>query len=127
NDNLREKPLISKHKAFINLAYNLEEYGWLFDITGDYHSSGRIPDTDTNPEEYRLDKEFAPYFLTHAQITKEFDSFSLYVGVNNIGDYKQNNPILAYDKPFSKYFDSSIIWAPTAGRMFYVGFRSNIF
>ncbi|MDA3844146.1 MAG: TonB-dependent receptor [Candidatus Kapabacteria bacterium] len=127
NDNLRDKPLISRHKAFINLAYNLEEYGWLFDITGDYHSSGRIPDTETNPEEYRLDKEFAPYILTHAQITKEFESFSLYLGVNNIGDYKQNNPILAYDKPFSKYFDSSIIWAPTAGRIFYVGFRTNIF
>ena len=49
----------------------------------------------------------------------------LYAGIENITNYKQNNPILAWNEPFSPYFDSSLIWGPTVGRRFYFGLRIN--
>jgi outer membrane receptor for ferrienterochelin and colicins len=41
-------------------------------------------------------------------------------------DYKQQNPIVASDAPFSKYFDASMVWGPIYGRMFYAGLRFKI-
>ena len=36
---------------------------------------------------------------------------------------KQKNPILASDNPFGANFDTSIVYAPIFGRMFYSGLR----
>jgi len=50
----------------------------------------------------------------------------VYLGVENMLDYKQPNPILAASDPFSEYFDASLIWGPIFGRMFYAGVRFRI-
>jgi hypothetical protein len=60
----------------------------------------------------------------NAQVTKDFnDRWSAYVGMENIGNFKLENPIIAADQPFSTYFDSSLVWGPVFGRMAYAGFR----
>lgn len=46
-----------------------------------------------------------------------------YVGGENIGSYTQKNPILGANDPFGNDFDSSIIYAPISGSMFYLGLR----
>ena len=35
----------------------------------------------------------------------------------------QDNPVVGADDPFGTNFDTSIIYAPIMGRMFYTGFR----
>ena len=50
----------------------------------------------------------------------------MYLGGENIRDYKQNTPILDADNPDSPIFDASLIHAPINGRMIYVGFRYKI-
>ena len=95
-------------------------------FTVDINGGGRLPNTSNNPEEYRLENNYPAYVLLHGQIEKEFENFALYVGAENIGDYKQPNPILAFNEPFGKYFDSSMIWAPIAGRIIYAGMRLNL-
>ncbi len=122
---LLQKPLVNKHKVFLNLAYTLSE-DWLFDFTVDFNGGGRLPNTSSNPAEYRLSDEYPAYALLHGQATKNFGDFSLYLGVENIGDFKQKEPILAYQNPFGEYFDSSIIWAPIVGRIVYAGMRMNL-
>ena len=52
--------------------------------------------------------------------------FEIYLGAENILDFRQDDPILASDEPFSPYFDSSIIWGPIFGRMIYGGIRLKI-
>jgi hypothetical protein len=49
-----------------------------------------------------------------------------YVGVENIGNFFQQNTILSADQPFSPYFDASMIWGPVTGRMLYMGWRVKI-
>jgi outer membrane receptor protein involved in Fe transport len=125
-DELLQKPLLSKHKAFLNIGYAIGDNDWLLDFTADYNGRGRLPNTSQNPEEYRLNDEFEDFILFNTQITKKFDVFEMYLGIENITDYKQKNPILGYNDPNGKYFDSTIIWGPIIGRLVYFGFRLNI-
>jgi len=123
---LKEKPLLSNHRAFINLAYETKKY-WKFDYTVNWQGKKRIPDLSTNPIEYQLDEYSPDFFLMNAQVSKSWNQkFDLYAGVENILNYKQKKPILASDQPFSSFFDSSIIWGPVTGRNIYLGLRFKI-
>ena len=86
-----------------------------------------MANTSSNLPQYRLD-EYAPSFaVINAQITRTFSSvFEVYVGGENIGNYKQDNAILSADNPFSGYFDSSMIYGPVFGQMYYAGLRFKI-
>jgi len=68
------------------------------------------------------------YFIFNSQISKSLfqKKLDLYVGLENIFDFKQNNPIIDGANPFSSYFDASMVWAPVFGRMIYAGLRLKI-
>jgi outer membrane receptor for ferrienterochelin and colicins len=120
------KPLIASHRAFMNLAYATRNH-WKFDYTLQWYGSKRLPDTRSNPEAYQLAERSPSFFLMNAQISKEWrEKFEIYLGVENLLNLKQENPIIASDQPFSPYFDSSIIWGPVFGRMVYGGVRVKI-
>ncbi len=122
-DRMLEKPLISKHRAFLNMAYETIQR-WKFDFTVNYQGSKRLPNTSSNPVEYQLSNYSPGFFMLNGQVSKTwFNGLELYVGVENILNFKQPNPILAAKDPFGKYFDSSIIWGPIFGRNFYLGLR----
>ena len=126
-----QKPLQSQHRFFVNLGYETEakENGsqWKFDYT--LHSLGkmRLPDTSSNSTQYQLGEYSSPYNLMNAQITKVFsNTFEMYVGGENLTGEQQNNPVLGADNPFGPNFDTTIVYAPIMGRMFYGGFRFKI-
>ncbi len=120
---LLQKPLISRHRGFLNMAYETRKY-WKFDLTLNRQGKKRIPDLSSNPEEYQLEKYSPAYNLVNAQISKIWkETFEVYLGVENLFDFKQKNPILASEDPFSPYFDSSLIWGPIFGRNIYLGLR----
>ncbi|MCX7735534.1 MAG: TonB-dependent receptor [Candidatus Kapabacteria bacterium] len=123
NNELTRKPMVSDYKALVNLAYSTPDDDWKFDLTAELNGKGRLPDTKKNPEEYQLDEYYPAFVLFHGQITKTIGLLEFYLGAENIFNYRQMNPIIAYDQPFSKYFDSSIIWGPVMGRMIYIGLR----
>lgn len=120
---LLTKPFVSRHRAFVNLAYETKN-DWKFDYTVQWQGEKRIPSTKSNPEAFQLASQSPSLILMSAQVTKGFkERFDVYVGMENIGNVRQNNPILADNNPFGTYFDSSLIWGPVFGRMTYVGFR----
>lgn len=126
NGKFMEKPLISKHKAFANLAYSTMYDEWKFDLTTELNGKGRLPNTSGNPDKYKLNEFYPAFLIMHAQVSKKFGNLEFYVGGENLLDFKQEQPILAYDDPYSIYFDSSIVWGPIMGRMIYAGFRIDI-
>jgi outer membrane receptor for ferrienterochelin and colicins len=125
-DRRLEKPLISKHRAFMNFAYETKNK-WKFDYTIQWLGEQRLPGTSANPPGYER-PDYAPaYVLMNAQVSKDLKTrWSLYVGVENISDYTLSNPIIAPSEPFSSYFDSSMVWGPIFGRMAYAGFRYRV-
>ena len=118
-----EKPLLAKHRSFINLSYETQNQ-WRFDYTINWQGSKRIPFTGSNPVEYQLAERSPDFIMMNAQVSKQWGQrFEFYLGVENLTNYKQKNPILAGNQAFSPYFDSSIIWGPIFGRNTYIGFR----
>ena len=122
-NSLKERPMTSQHKALVNLGYATKYEKWKFDFTAQWHGSMRLPETTLNPVEYQLSERSPDYFLFNTQITRKTKHIDYYAGIENIGDFKQKNPIISANNPFGSYFDSSIIWGPIKGRMFFAGIR----
>ena len=123
-----QKPLQARQRFFVNLGYEttLTKNGgqWRFDYTLHTLGEQRIPDTSSNPEEFRLPVNSSPYSLMNAQITKVFsEKFEVYAGGENLSNFTQENPVLSSENPFGPNFDTSLVYAPIMGRMFYAGFR----
>ncbi|MBR5982296.1 MAG: TonB-dependent receptor [Bacteroidales bacterium] len=123
DDVLVESPLMSRFKGLLTTSYRTKLEKWQFDFTAQFNGPGRIPSTAANPEEFRRDDKFKAYNIFNAQITKFFKRWSIYVGVENIFNFTQKDPIIAVSDPFGDYFDSSLIWGPIDGRKFYLGIR----
>ena len=122
----REKPLISRHRAFLNLAYGTKS-DWHFDFTLNWQGAKRIPTTASNPIQYRVSERSPDFFLANAQISKRWgEAYDLYVGAENLFGFAQERPIIAADDPFGNYFDSTLVWGPIFGRNIYVGGRWRI-
>lgn len=129
-EGLLQKAMVSKHRAFINVSYETKNSHWQFDFTTQYNGVKRLPGTENSPAEYQRGEYSPEYFNLLGQITyltkiKSAD-FHVYLGVENLLNYKQTNPIVASDVPYSKYFDASMVWGPIYGRMLYAGLRFKI-
>ncbi|MDO5607981.1 MAG: TonB-dependent receptor [Capnocytophaga sp.] len=127
---LLEKPLTPKHRFFANAAYETHTKNdrlWKFDVTYNWLGEQRFPTTATNPTQYQLG-DYAPAFgVVNAQVTRVFSkTFEVYIGGENISNYKQHGGILAANDPFGAYFDSTMLYGPVFGRMFYAGLRFKI-
>ena len=126
--NLLDRPFIAKHRAFLSVDYATNN-DWKFNYTVTFNGKKRI----VNPYESYV--SFIPptsspsYYLMNAQVSKSFGNNNLmdiYVGVENISNFFQQNTILSADDPFGPNFDASMIWGPVTGRMLYVGWRIKI-
>ena len=126
NNELLQKPLVNKYKGLINLSYATNLNKWQFDFTTQFNGDSRIPSTEGNPEAYRRYTESPAYTIINAQITRYFRKWEIYIGGENLTNFKQDNPIIAADNPFGEYFDSSLVWGPIIGRKIYAGIRLRI-
>jgi len=123
NDILQDKALLNRYKGLINLSYTTNLKKWQFDFTTQFNGTSRIPGTETNPPEYQRSTSSPAYTIINAQVTKYFRKWNIYLGGENLTNYKQKDPIIAADQPFGKYFDSSMIWGPVSGMNIYLGLR----
>lgn len=125
-DQLLTKPLASRYKALLTLSYATEDRDWLFDTSFLLNGDGRVPSTKENPVEYQRAETFSEFININAQVTKKINVVDLYFGVENLLDFKQDNPIIASDDPFGEYFDASLVWGSIDGRKFYLGVRLSV-
>ena len=126
-----QNPLTPSNRFFLNLSYdgpsNEKSRKWKFDLTYNHLGKQRIPSTIQNPEIYRLNPFSSKLDLINSQITRVFsDSFEVYLGVENLTNYKQTDGIISNSDPFGQYFDATMIYGPVSGRMSYLGLRYKI-
>jgi outer membrane receptor for ferrienterochelin and colicins len=123
---LKQKPLIPKNRALVNIGYITNFDKWKFDLTGQWFDLSRLPSTATNLLENRVDTESKPFVTLNGQVTRAFKRIEFYVGVENITNFKQSSPIIAANDPFGSDFDASLIWGSVNGRVAYGGLRFKI-
>ena len=91
----------------------------MFDYTVQFNGGGRIPDYQVS----NSSSEFSPYTIMNAQVTKYFRYWNIYLGAENMTDFRQENPIAGADNPFGPQFDATNVWGPINGVKVYVGLR----
>lgn len=125
-----QRPLQAKHRFLGNLEYETtlnDDKQWRFDFTYNWSGKQQLPYTATNPAADQF-PDFSPaYAVMNAQVTRVFSSvFEVYIGGENIGNYKQEKAILGANNPFGTNFDASVAYAPIFGQMYYAGLRFKI-
>ncbi len=126
-----QNPMQAKHRFFANVEYETpitdKDQQWRMDFTFNQIGKQQLPTTSSNPIAEQLGDFSEAYSLMNAQVTRVFsDVFEIYVGGENIGNYKQPKAILGSNDPFGAYFDASMVYAPVFGQMYYAGLRFKI-
>lgn len=121
-------PFYSKHHALTTFSYQPADKDWHFDTRLHWFGKKKILNTTDyiDPHEAHTNPKSDPYTTISGQITKEFNDFEIYFGCENILNFRQENPIINPENPFSYDFDIANTWGPTKGREFYIGFRYKI-
>lgn len=126
NNGLKEKPLVAKYKGLFTASYSTDKDRWQFDFTSQFTGAARLPDTSDKPMIYQRGEHSPAFAMLHAQVTRRFKLLEVYIGAENLTNYRQQEPIVAADAPFSNYFDASIVWGPLLSRRYYGGLRLTI-
>ena len=127
---LRPKALTNRFKGIISTSYQTPLKKWQFDVTAQFNGVGRMPDGFTAYGDlaggYGTFKPMNWYPQLMAQITKYWRTCSLYVGAENMTNFRQDHPIIDSFSPFGPDFDASMVCGPTMGWKVYVGFRYDL-
>ena len=122
---LKEKPLQPRNIIFFNYGIEsnkINDKNWKFNITYNRLGKQRLMDNPRDSYEY-----VDPHFSIMSQITRVFSNkLEVYVGGENINNYKQENPIIMANNPFDPSFDASIVHGPIFGSNYYAGLRYKI-
>ncbi|MBO4453614.1 MAG: TonB-dependent receptor, partial [Paludibacteraceae bacterium] len=127
---LRPKALTNRFKGVISTSYQTPLKKWQFDVTAQFNGISRMPDGFIAYGDmlggYGTPKPITWYPQLMAQVTKYWRSCSLYVGAENMTNFKQDSPIIDSFNPYGSDFDASMVVAPTMGWKIYVGFRYSL-
>ena len=125
NSGLKEKPIQPRNIIFFNYGIEsnkINDKNWKFDVT--YNRLGKQRLVRNPRDNFEL---VDPHFSINSQITRVFSSkFEVYLGGENINNFKQDNPIIMANNPFDPMFDASIIHGPIFGSIYYLGLRFKI-
>ncbi|MBO7458303.1 MAG: TonB-dependent receptor [Paludibacteraceae bacterium] len=127
---LRPKALTNRFKGVITTSYQTPLKKWQFDVTAQFNGISRMPDGFVAYGDmlggYGTPKPITWYPQLMAQVTKYFRACSLYLGAENMTNFRQDHPIIDSFEPFGPDFDASMVCAPTSGWKIYVGFRYDL-
>lgn len=121
-----ELPFNPRHRVLGVLSLAPPARPWQADMHAHWYGRQRLPRTTGNPEIHQRPDRSDPYALITAQFTWRFETWEIYGGCENIGDFRQERPILGWQDPFGPHFDTAFAWGPTRGREVYVGLRWRI-
>ncbi len=123
---LMERPLTGKYKGLLTASYQTPLGLWQFDVTLQMNGGGRMPTPYLAADgSASWSERYGAYQQLSAQVTRWFRHWSVYVGGENMTNFKQRNPIVGASDPWGENFDSTMIWGPVHGAVYYIGVRMN--
>lgn len=138
---LVEKPMTSRFKGVLNLQYATNLNKWIFDFTASVNGSSRVYDfmwkdskgnvlVDGKGKPLYKNGRTPVYPLLYAQVTRRFKGWDVYIGAENLTNFRQKDVVLGSVKdangfvdPRQASFDASCIWGPLMGIKAHIGFR----
>lgn len=137
-----EKPMTSRYKGVLNLQYATRLNKWIIDFTASANGPCRLYDFMATDEWVASSKGQVQikdghaysktYPLLYLQLTRRFKGFDIYLGGENLTNFKQKNVVFGNAgadglvNASSANFDASCIWGPLMGTKLYAGIRMTI-
>jgi hypothetical protein len=124
--------MTSQYKGVLNLQYATNLNRWIFDFTASVNGPCRVYDfmKDMDGIKKVNGKFYSPvYPLLYAQVTRRFKGWDVYVGAENLTNFRQKDVLVGttgadgYVNPRMASFDASCIWGPLMGIKAHIGFR----
>lgn len=119
-------PFNPRHKIVTTFGYKPLSEKFQINMNIHFYGQQRLPNTQSNPIEFQRPEFSQNYMLANTQFTYNFKRIEVYAGCENIFDFRQIRPIIGWQDPFGKFFDTSSVWGPTRGRELYIGLRVKI-
>jgi outer membrane receptor protein involved in Fe transport len=116
---LQQQVMIPKQRGFLNIGYITKNKRWEFNSTLSVFGKSRLPGLDLNGDPTYSDV----YPMLNGQITYIYKKWDVYLGAENLTNFKQHDAIVAANDPFGSSFDATEIWGPVMGTNVYLGFR----
>jgi len=123
---LQQKSMVNQYKGLLSLGYATRFEKWKFDLTGQLNGPARLPNTSKMPGFLQRPGWSPVWFNLLGQITRKFKYFDIYLGGENLTNFRQSDPISEYWKPYHTHFDASMAWGPIVGITVYAGIRLTI-
>lgn len=119
---MQQQVMIPRQRGFFNIAYITRNKRWEYDATLSVFGESRLPGiAPTDGVEYSK-----VYPMVNAQITHVMKKWDLYIGGENLTNFKQKNAVIDAENPFGSKFDATRIWGPVMGINIYAGVRYTI-
>ena len=116
---MQQQVMIPRQRGFFNIAYITRNKRWEYDATLSVFGESRLPGiAPTDGVEYSK-----VYPMVNAQITHVMKKWDLYIGGENLTNFKQKNAVIDAENPFGSKFDATRIWGPVMGINIYAGIR----
>lgn len=130
-DGIREPLLVPRHRGLFTADYETRNKRWRINVNTQIVGQQRLLPPERLPHSVTHGRLISPvspaYVLLSGQATwKADDRLEIYAGSENLTNYRQSHPVIGADDPFGEYFDATQVYAPTMGRVGYVGVRWGI-
>ena len=120
---LMERLMVPRHRGFLNVGYKARNKRWEYDATISVFGTRRLASVELPNGNISEDNRAQIVPLLSGQITHNFRKFEVYVGGENLLDFRLENPIVNVENPFNKTFDATRVYAPIFGINVYGGIR----
>ncbi len=121
---LTSKPLTGRSKTLISASYGPNMGIWQFDVTLAVNGGARMPSPYISADgQQSWPGRYHTFCQLSAQITRNFRRWAVYIGGENLTNYRQRTPIIGASDPWGDSFDATMIYAPVHGAIIYAGFR----
>ncbi len=123
---IQQQVMLPKNRIYLNLSYITRNKRWEYNGTLSYVGVSRLPNENLPQGFSGGQTQSQSYSILNFQMTHLFKKIELYLGGENMTNFKQNNPIVDASNPFGSFFDATSVWGPIMGIMIYGGFRYKI-
>jgi len=126
NGIMQQQPMIPMHRMLYTVSWNSRNKRWQADLTANMVGAMRMPDNHSGSGTVH-ETHYSPWYpYLFGQVAHQWKKVKVYIGVENLLNVKQPNPIISASNPQDPSFDATMVWGPITGINIYGGLTYNL-
>jgi hypothetical protein len=114
---MRQQTMIPTHRLLFTTSWTSKNKRLQADLTANIVGPMRMPHNHSAAE-----MAFSPWYpYLFGQVSYQWKQIKAYIGIENILNVKQANPIISAQDPQDPSFDATMVWGPITGINVYGG------